>query len=327
MAGKRSYIPPEYRPKVPGGCLERPLKSERIERNRRQEVLLLSAKQDLISRSFLHLIEEAAEQVLHLFYEDLGEGWSFSYREGDLQISLSGKLFRPKAIYHRHPGVERDHPRRELHLGFLQALELWGGRVLGQKSCHYLNSSKPLQLISSMSASLKRERGAGVRIPTTRIVKTADKKRLSFLKEGWIVKSCSNVRSKAAEPKEPAIWKEERINNLPTLFQERIDGVDLRVHLMGDHLWPLEIAGKDCLDYRYASKESLSYRRAEIGKGLKNFCRIFSQTENNPLTGIDFIKRGGCYFCLELNSGPGWSTFPEAERALFAKKLFQELNQ
>ena len=322
---KRTFIPPHYRPNVPGASLSTISQELVLKPGDDRVILILSAKEDIIPQRFLYLIREHADNIVHLFYEDLGTTWSFTFANQKLRIHHNSVIIEPQSIYHRHPGVIKDHPHYHLHLTFLQALELWTGAVIGQKNSHYLNCSKPLQMILSLRAA--REDNFTIKLPTTKIVKTKRKEVFCSLKEGWIVKSCSNVRSQVATGKEYCRWDKENLDSIPTLFQEKIEGSDLRVHLIDDHLWSIEITGKTCVDYRYAKKKHLTYATYPLPDRLRRFCVKLSEVEQNSLAGIDFIKKGDEYWCLECNPGPGWSTFPHQGRKLFADKIFKKLNK
>ena len=131
------------------------------------------------------------------------------------------------------------------------------------------------------------------------------------------------MRSKVASQKEFIEWDFRNINNLPTLFQERIKGKDLRVHVCQNNYWSLLVDSKDFIDYRYASKESIVYKHITLPNSIKYFCKTLAEIERNNLIGIDLIKKKNDYFCLESNPGPGWSTFNHSGKKQFAKKILK----
>ncbi|MGK5595274.1 MAG: hypothetical protein ACSNEK_07955 [Parachlamydiaceae bacterium] len=113
--------------------------------------------------------------------------------------------------------------------------------------------------------------------------------------------------------------------HLPTLFQEKIEGSDIRVHVCGKTIWALRVANKDCIDYRYASKGIIKYQKIQLTKEIKAFCQTIAQYENNRLVGVDLMKTKNSYFCLESNPGPGWSTFNHSSKREFAKQVLGKL--
>jgi hypothetical protein len=80
------------------------------------------------------------------------------------------------------------------------------------------------------------------------------------------------------------------------------------VHICGEVIWSLQIESKDCIDYRYASRAAVKYREIQLPDYLTEFCKSIAQTEKNKFIGVDLMKCGNGYFCLESNPGPGWST-------------------
>jgi len=124
-----------------------------------------------------------------------------------------------------------------------------------------------------------------------------------------------------------AKWNLKNLQNLPTFFQEKIQGQDIRVHVFDDHLWTLQVTAKDCIDYRYASKGKINYRSTDLPKEIKKFCKSIAEVECNRFIGVDLIKDGGSYYCLESNPGPGWSTYHHFSKKNFAKKIFKQLKE
>lgn len=165
-----------------------------------------------------------------------------------------------------------------------------------------------------------------VKVPTTYLIKGKAKDVLSQLPSDLVTKSCSGMRSIAATNDQFKDWSLNNLQNIPTLFQQRIDGVDQRVHLLDDFIWSLEVISKDCIDYRYSSRNSVEYSTTELPDVLVEYCKNLARIENNRFVGVDFIRKGETYYGLECNPGPGWSTFRHHSRKKFAQAFIKTLH-
>lgn len=231
------------------------------------------------------------------------------------------KVIVPISIYHRHPGVSTTHFYYQKHCAFFEILDIWNGNLLGQRRDHYQNFSKAYQGITSVKISSLAAKEK-VKYPRSFFIKGSYDLLHSKFKKSLVVKSCSNMRSKVVSEEIYSTWN---LDNLPTFFQEKIDGTDIRAHVCGDIVWPLQVETKDCIDYRYASKGSVKYTKIQLPYLIKVFCKSIAQIEKNKFVGVDLMKFGKTYFCLESNPGPGWSTYHHPSKKLFAKKVFKQL--
>lgn len=330
---KTTFIPKAYRPSVPGSKLKNLIASSLpgiytndylLKNNHSPNVCIISSKDDIVPHHFLNEIDSPGE-VYHLYYDDLGVEWDFSFSEGILKLYLKDSAIQPTAIYHRHPGISKDHPYYHKHIAFFEIIDIWKGNLIGQKRDHYHNSSKAYQGIMSISRAVKSVKNKMVKYPRSFFLKGDMNLLRSRIASALIVKSCSSIRSKVVSNEIFDKWNIESIKYLPTLFQEKIDGVDIRVHVCDDTFWALEVESKDCIDYRYASKGTIKYREVPLPKEIKNFCKSIAQYENNQLIGVDLMKSENAYFCLESNPGPGWSTFNHPSKTKFANTVFSKL--
>lgn len=328
---KRTFIPPEYRPYVPGTRLNQVA----IEHKKKSvltpplgNIVIIAAKEDVVPDAFLAEIHEDSSSILHLYYDDLGLDWDFSYYKNHLILVVDGIQVVPKAIYHRHPGLRKNCMYYDKHAAFLESLELWPGKLLGLRYEHFHNSSKMYQAIASLRwARGKQPDANNIKIPRSFFLKGSLDLLKSRFHAPFIVKSCSSWRSRTATESETHGWQLNSLVNLPTLFQEHIDGKDLRIHLCAGSFWSLAVQGKDHVDYRYSSRGSVSYELEESSNDIKNFCSNLAYIERNSLIGIDFLVNQDSYFCLESNPGPGWSTFRHSSKKTFAHSVLKELDQ
>lgn len=324
---KRSFIPKNFRPNVPGSKLQVNPNEETMGSfsvfPEEKCIVLLSAKEDIVPDYFLNEIENKTF-IVQLYYDELGLMWDFSYTDGDLKLYTKEKTLVPHSIYHRHPGVGLDHPFYQKHIAFFEILDVWNGNLLGQRRDHYQNFSKAYQGVTSIKiASLKT--GLGAQYPRSYFLKGSYDSIDEKFRKDLIVKSCSNARSKVVSNEEFFKWDFSNLSNLPTLFQEKLEGNDVRVHVCGNTIWTLEVLSKDCVDYRYASKGTVEYKKIDLPQEIESFCKMIAKTERNKFIGLDFIKKGNSYYCLESNPGPGWSTYHHRTKKKFAQSIFKKL--
>jgi len=99
---------------------------------------------------------------------------------------------------------------------------------------------------------------------------------------------------------------EERLPLLataPVLFQERIVGPDVRVHIVGERTFPEAVESND-VDYR--TKRDNRYRPCALPAEIRSICTRMVELLDTPFLGIDFkIDRAtGDWYFLEANSMP-----------------------
>jgi hypothetical protein len=121
---------------------------------------------------------------------------------------------------------------------------------------------------------------------------------------GVIFKGASAVKTWATlyDPKLHAS-RMKLLASCPVLFQERISGPDVRVHVVGEQVFA-EIIEASNVDYRTASKNT--YQGIELPQHIALGCLKLALDCETPLLGIDFkIEREtGTWFFLEANSLP-----------------------
>jgi predicted nucleic acid binding AN1-type Zn finger protein len=327
---KRTFIPNNFRPNVPGSKID-PLNKPRflLQKNSStlpQKIVLLSSKEDLVTKKVWNDLGSQSFAV-HLCYDDLGYSWDFTFSEQILSILTHKGTIIPQSIYHRHPGVNEDHPCYSKHIALFEVMDIWKGNAIGQKRDHFQNTSKPFQAISSILHSIRSTENLQVAIPKTYLIKGDYKSFKGKLNGKFIVKSCSSMRSIAATNSDYCSWDFNTLKNIPVLFQEKIEGEDYRVHILDDITWSLAVSSKDHTDYRYSSKKALKYRPENLPISVKDFCKTLARIEGNRLIGVDFIKSMNKFFCLESNPGPGWSTFNHSSRMNFSKHFINTLKR
>lgn len=319
---KRTFIPPHHRPYVPGTDFSHVEKSKASPLN---PIVFIAVREDIVPREFIRTLGNDAKRISLLYYDDLGDFWDFAFYKGELHLIQDNAKVQSSAIYHRHPGLKKNHPTYFKHLAFLEALEQWNGKLVGQRHRHFQNSSKMYQMINSMQKAQNEAGGNETILPYSFFLKGHEKLAQQKLDASLIVKSCSSYRSKVATQEEFQKWDKEPISHLPTLFQEHIKGSDLRVHVCNSVFWTLKVQNKDHVDYRYSTRGSVNYEQTKISSRVRKFCKAMATEEQNSFIGVDFVHSDGKYYCLESNPGPGWSTFNHPSKIEFAHAVFSTL--
>ena len=166
------------------------------------------------------------------------------------------------------------------------------------------NASKPFQL------QLIAEEGLAV--PRT-LVTNRPNDVLSFRRRHRrvIYKSISGVRSIVRELDESALDRIENVRSLPTQFQAYVEGIDVRVHVVGDRCFATEIAS-DATDYRYAHQdgEPAALEAADLPPAVQERCVALAARLGLPFCGIDLRRQpDGEHVCFEVNPMPAFSYF------------------
>ena len=130
-----------------------------------------------------------------------------------------------------------------LHDVFSDWMELSPGRVMNKAAAMASNGSKPYQ------AQLIRSVGFGV--PETLITDQPDLVRDFLATHGRVVYKSSGVRSIVQELEGDALDRLDDIRWCPVQFQAYVEGIDVRVHVIGEEVFATQVASA-ATDYRYA---------------------------------------------------------------------------
>jgi len=209
-----------------------------------------------------------------------------------------------------------------IHQYLLQWLDAAPCRVMNRPKNGLSNLSKPYQ--AQLIAA------CGFKVPPTCVTNNAAAA-MAF-KQRWgevIFKSVSSARSIVKELDGVDMLQLERIRYLPTQFQQKLSGVNIRVHVAGDVLFATK-ADTEVVDYRYSGREggSLELTPFELPPEVQTRCFELAGVLNLPLCGIDlFRSNDGDYYCFESNPSPGYSFFQEATRQDIAGAIVRWLDK
>ncbi|MEO3713590.1 ATP-grasp domain-containing protein [Roseateles flavus] len=185
--------------------------------------------------------------------------------------------------------------------------ELFPGTVVNRVSAMGSNASKPYQL--------RLLAGLGFAVPPS-LVSNDPAEVLAFEAEQGplIYKSASGVRSIVRELDDEARSRLDRLRHCPALFQKRLRGSNVRVHVVGQEVHATEIDA-DVVDYRYASRQGgdAHLRPTTLEPRTRERCLRASQVLGLPFVGLDLmLADDGLTYCFEANPSPGYSFFEDA---------------
>jgi glutathione synthase/RimK-type ligase-like ATP-grasp enzyme len=207
------------------------------------------------------------------------------------------------------PLVVRARKAHDALIAFTEvAPSLTGCQVVNRLSSMGSNMSKPYQA----QAILRH----GFASPTTLITDNPDEV-LAFESEfgPLIYKSISGVRSVVTEFKRATdLERLQRLRWCPVQFQERLEGPDVRVHVIGREVYAarIEAAG---VDYRYSGTQTgvdAKISPHNLSPAIGAQCVRLAADLGLAFAGIDLkLVPDGRVACFEVNPSPGFSWFEQ----------------
>lgn len=181
-------------------------------------------------------------------------------------------------------------------------LELADALVVNRLSAQASNTSKLFQ--ARMIAA------AGFAVPPSLATTDPRAVRTLLQRHGDVVyKSLSSVRSIVHRVGTDQLARLRFVEHCPTLFQERIEGLDHRVHVIGGRAIATLLASDED-DYRY--DHHAERIRVELPAGVVSRCIALSAALDLPVSGIDLRRaRDGRWVCFEVNPSPAFPYFEE----------------
>ncbi len=335
MSQLKSFIGLSYRPEINGSRLDKTHQTKfRLDYSNswlEQEVnaIAFGPKQDKVLLNLEHAVR-TNDGILIFYYEDLHKRWSFVqtnheqyflYKKNDLEQYK----IKPNCLYIRGCQVDVDDENWRVLGEFFNFADCWNGKVVCAPSKQNNNESKLYQLNTSLKDS---SRGKHISIGNSYVLKGKNSLNQLSNNTSYIVKSLSGVRSIVVDDQDFKKWNQDSLNNLPVLFQEKVTGNNLRIHVVNGTLYGKLSLSKEKVDYRYDGNFLTLIDFSDFEDELNQFCIDVSHYEENPLIGIDFIKTENGYVVLEANPSPGWSAYHECngiENNAFIKNLLTEL--
>ncbi len=183
-------------------------------------------------------------------------------------------------------------------------LDLADAVVVSRPGDMHSNSSKPFQagIIGT----------AGFDVARSLVTTDPDTVRAFAAEVGPLVfKSTSGVRSIVRRLDAGYLDRLDRVRALPTQFQECVEGIDIRVHVVGGEVFATRIVS-EATDYRYAGRDGLDadLEPTTLPDEVAQRCVDLAGLLVLPLVGIDLrMTPQGRFVCFEANPMPGYSYF------------------
>jgi glutathione synthase/RimK-type ligase-like ATP-grasp enzyme len=196
---------------------------------------------------------------------------------------------------------------RLTHQAFQDWCERAPIRIVNRTAAMASNSSKPyqLQLIARH----------GFAVPATLLTNAPERVRAFRAEHGRVVyKSASGIRSIVRELTDDDVARLEHIRWCPTQFQEWIDGLNVRVHVVGGRTFATSIE-TTATDYRYAAAEGATARLAafDLDEDLDRRCVELVDGLNLAFAGVDLkLTPDDRVVCFEVNPNPAFTYYEDA---------------
>lgn len=210
---------------------------------------------------------------------------------------------------------------RNLHDALLRWMEITPARVINRCGPMGSNSSKPFQ--AQLIVRL------GFRVPKTLITNDPEMVRSFFREEGRLIyKSISGMRSIVKELSIDDLIRLDHIRWCPTQFQEYVEGVNVRVHIVSNEVFPTQILS-EAIDYRYAGQQgsTAELTKVKLNNTVEEKCILLAKALNLPFAGIDLkIRPDGEVYCFEVNPSPGFSYYEKNTGQMISRAVARYLN-
>jgi glutathione synthase/RimK-type ligase-like ATP-grasp enzyme len=104
----------------------------------------------------------------------------------------------------------------------------------------------------------------------------------------------------------------------PALFQKKITGTNVRVHVVGQNTFACGIQS-DVLDYRYGPRV---IHELKLPPDIHDKCIVLTEHLGLLVAGIDFIVTShNEWYCLEANPNPGFSFYDISKEKVIARAV------
>ncbi|MCL5055992.1 MAG: RimK domain-containing protein ATP-grasp [Firmicutes bacterium] len=271
-----------------------------------QETIVTHLYQSLISRGMdaIMIVQSDIPNTIKIIMEAKGdEITGYFLLENSKKILFNGirSIYaRPGVgyfeVYDQYEQKEIDFVNSECLITLTWLLEYGNFLVLNRPSASRSNASKPnqIRLIQAL----------GLQVPKTLV--TNDPEAIKEFYENHkgevIYKSISSVRSIVRKMKEEDFERLDTLRYSPVQVQECIDGIDIRVHVVGQEIFASEICAQES-DYRY--DRTTSMKRFDLPEEIAQACFTVAYGLNLPLAGIDLrMTPEGEFYCFEANPSP-----------------------
>jgi glutathione synthase/RimK-type ligase-like ATP-grasp enzyme len=133
---------------------------------------------------------------------------------------------------------------------------------------------------------------------------------------GQYVDKANNL--KQAEKIITSFWKNGK-ERLPIIAQEFMKSPSYRVTILGNKI--IQTAIKECNHWKATGNYTTHFKKFEIDKELKKIIDKIIKVFDIKICGIDFFKKEGKWYVLEINSSPGLDFFENEREKLVGEVL------
>lgn len=224
-------------------------------------------------------------------------------------LEVDGREIRLDAIegIYLRPGPQRTPAARTAAACLLAVASSIDAVVINRPAAGRSNLAKPYQLAAITAA--------GFAVPPTIVTTDPAAARAFLARHGRIVyKSISGVRSIVATLDAAGAERLSGVSTGPVQLQRWIDGIDVRVHVVGTR-WFATAIESGAADYRYAAEGGHEVKivatdiDGEIGRRLVDLAAGMGLL----VAGIDLrLTPDDEWYCFEVNPSPGFTFYEEA---------------
>lgn len=264
-------------------------------------ILIIGCDDDPTVNYFIKFLHDMNEKFVFLNQKYIGNGCEIGFEN----LIIDNKKYEYgefTGVLNRLASADRDgikdikHHNAISHLFGLLSFKF--KNVFNRPYAGFSNDSKLFQL-SLLDLN-------HIKIPSNKVI-SYDKERSCQIDEKMIVKSLSSIRSEvvAFHSNKEKYFTDKSYE--PVLFQEKIEGYNVRVHVVLDEAYSVKITS-ETVDYRY-SEEGANFVSYELDRKISQECIKIANSLELRFAGIDLIKQNDSYYILEVNPSPGWSYF------------------
>ncbi|MFH0702648.1 MAG: hypothetical protein V2B14_03815 [bacterium] len=288
-------------------------------------ILVIGAEEEYHAKHVYDLLKSKGEDVEYfdtrIFPEDMPLSWFSSDTgiKGYLKINNNKiNLQDIKSVYWRwHYGINKkpeNNDEDSIYKARILTREIDSAidSLFESMDCLWVNSLAAIEMHRRKSYQLHTMAQNNIRVPKTLISNDKDEL-VSFYEENNGQLIYKPVRGGTfTEKVKPEDISKERLDSLldcPVQFQEFIDGVDVRVYVIGKEIFAAEIQAKT-IDFRADDESKIV--RVELPENIKNDCFKIMKLLKLNFSGID-IRHGksGEYVFIEANPAPMFTYFEE----------------
>jgi hypothetical protein len=262
------------------------------------------------SADYIFIDEENLSDQIQTRWQISDKGLSGQIRAGKRVINIneiSGvyhRLENPEDIFESESGkIEK---ARSVLRALMDLFDILPARIINRRRSMMSNNSKPYQSLII--------RQAGFKIPATLITnRNVSLEKFTRQYKKLIYKSTSSVRSIVSTLNEDATRNLSSLKYLPTQFQHKITGINVRVHTIGKTAIATQIL-TSATDYRYAQIQAATteFKPYALTIDLRRKCLHLARLCGLDFAGIDLIISPDGVCCLEVNPSPGYAYYQKA---------------